>query len=348
MSDYKKTLQLPDTKFPMKANLTQREPEMLKQWEQADAYKAMVDASGQQGTYVLHDGPPYANGHIHIGHALNKVLKDIIVKSRNLQGFRAEYVPGWDCHGLPIELKVEQELGEKKKTMPAHAVRKCCRKYASKYIDIQRKEFKRLGLFGAWDKPYMSMQPAYEAATARELGNFAATGSLVRSKKPIHWCCSCQTALAEAEVEYADHTSHSVFVRFPLQDPRVTEVLGIEPVNSFVVIWTTTPWTLPDNMAVAVHPEYEYVVVKHDGATYVLAEGLLEECAKNFGWEGYEILNRVEGRALEHLQATHPFYDRPSPIVLADYVTLDTGSGCVHTAPGHGREDYATGLRYGL
>lgn len=350
MSDYKKTLQLPETKFPMKANLTQREPEMLKHWDQTDAYGAMVRSSGQQGTYVLHDGPPYANGSIHMGHALNKILKDIVVKSRNLQGFKSEYVPGWDCHGLPIEHKVEQELGEKKRTMPAHAVRKCCRQYAQKYLDIQRKEFKRLGIFGTWDKPYVTMNPSYEAATARELGNFAASGSLVRSKKPIYWCCSCQTALAEAEVEYHDHTSTSVHVRFPLTDPRVAEVLpGVDPAKAFIVIWTTTPWTLPDNMAVAVHPDFDYVAVRHNGEVHVFASGLLEQCLKAFKWgEDYEVLATVPGRALEGLQASHPFYDRPSPVVLADYVTLDTGTGCVHTAPGHGREDYETGLRYGL
>lgn len=349
MSDYKKTLQLPVTKFPMKANLTQREPEMLRQWEETNAYGTMVEASGQQGTYVLHDGPPYANGNIHIGHALNKILKDIIIKSRNLQGYRAEYVPGWDCHGLPIELKVEQQLGEKKRTMPAHAVRKCCRQYADKYLDIQRKEFKRLGILGTWDKPYKTMDPSYESATARELGNFAASGSLVRSKKPIYWCCSCQTALAEAEVEYHDHTSHSVFVRFPLRDSRVSEVLdGVDSASAYIVIWTTTPWTLPDNMAVAVHPEFEYVAVQHQGNVYILAEALLEQCAKTFKWDEYEILTRVQGQALEGLVATHPFYERSSPVVLADYVTLETGTGCVHTAPGHGREDYETGLRYGL
>ena len=349
MSDYKKTLHLPDTKFPMKANLTQREPEMLKYWEKSGAYTAMVEASGQKGTYVLHDGPPYANGHIHLGTALNKILKDMVVKSRNMQGFSAQYVPGWDCHGLPIELKVEHELGEKKREMPAHAVRKRCRQYAEKYLDIQRKEFKRLGVFGAWDKPYMTMHPSYEAATARELGNFVAKGNVVRSKKPIYWCCSCQTALAEAEVEYYDHTSPSLFVRFPLTDEGLTKIFPqADPASSFVVIWTTTPWTLPDNMAVALHPEFEYSLVKHDGSFYVLASGLLESCFKTFGWENAEVVATCKGAALEGLKARHPFYDRVSPLVLADYVTLDAGTGCVHTAPGHGREDYETGLRYGL
>ncbi|WP_035064312.1 isoleucine--tRNA ligase [Nitratidesulfovibrio termitidis] len=351
MSDYKKTLHLPDTKFPMKANLTQREPEMLKFWEGIDAYAAMAQASGQKGQYVLHDGPPYANGHIHLGTALNKILKDMVVKSRNMQGYAARYVPGWDCHGLPIEHKVEQELGEKKKELPAHVVRKRCRQYAEKYLDIQRKEFRRLGVLGAWDKPYMTMDPAYESATARELGNFVAAGNVVRSKKPIYWCCSCQTALAEAEVEYYDHTSPSVFVRFPLRDAKAAEVLGLsaaDAASAYIVIWTTTPWTLPDNMAVAVHPDHDYAVVRHDGAHYVLAAALVESSAKTFGWESYEIVATVPGAKLEGLAAAHPFYDRPSPVVLADYVVLDSGTGCVHTAPGHGREDYETGLRYGL
>lgn len=215
MSDYKKTLNLPATSFPMKANLTQREPEMLRWWEENNTYATMLDASGSRGTFRLHDGPPYANGHLHLGHALNKILKDIIIKSRNMQGERSVYVPGWDCHGLPIELKVEHELGEKKKDLPSYAVRRRCRQYADKFVDIQRKEFKRLGAFGDWEHPYKTMNPEYESATATELANFVEKGNVVRSKKPIYWCCSCQTALAEAEVEYADHKSPSIYVRFP-------------------------------------------------------------------------------------------------------------------------------------
>ena len=349
MSDYKSTLNLPKTSFPMKANLAQREPETLKRWEEAGTYEAMVRASGSKGSYVLHDGPPYANGHIHMGHALNKILKDIIVKSRNMQGYAAQYVPGWDCHGLPIELKVEQELGEKKKTLPPHVVRNCCREYAKKWINTQRKEFKRLGVLGVWDKPYMSLTPDYEAATSHELANFVEKGSLVRSKKPIYWCCSCHTALAEAEVEYADHTSPSVYVRFPLPDPGLTQVFPqADPARAAVVIWTTTPWTLPDNMAVCLHPDFVYVLVQAGDAQYILAEELLEGCASTFGWEQYEILGRAEGARLEGLKARHPFYDRESMLILGGHVTLDAGTGCVHTAPGHGREDYEVGLKYGL
>ncbi len=348
-TDYKKTLNLPATSFPMKANLTQREPEMLRFLEKMDVYGARIAPEPEKGRYVLHDGPPYANGSIHMGHALNKILKDFIVKAHNMQGFKAEYVPGWDCHGLPIEHKVEQELGEKKKDMPAHAVRKRCRAYAAKYIDIQRKEFKRLGVFGVWDQPYLSMDPAYEAATARELANFYENGSVVRSKKAIHWCTSCRTALAEAEVEYEDHTSPSIYVRFPLNDPKIRELFpAADPAKTYVLIWTTTPWTIPDNMAVAAHPEFDYVLVAVNGEYYLLAEGLLEANAKIYGWEDLKIVGRAKGAALEGLVAKHPFYDRESPLILGDHVTLDAGTGIVHTAPGHGREDYEVGVKYGL
>ncbi|MBB5144759.1 isoleucine--tRNA ligase [Desulfovibrio intestinalis] len=349
MSDYKKTLNLPQTAFPMKANLAQREPETLKKWEAMNACGIMVEASGSKGSYILHDGPPYANGHIHMGTALNKILKDIIVKSRNMAGYTSRYVPGWDCHGLPIEHKVEQELKEKKKTLPAHVVRKLCREYASKWIDVQRKEFKRLGVLGNWEDPYMSMKPAYEAATADELANFVATGGVVRSKKPIHWCCSCHTALAEAEVEYYDHTSPSVYVRFSLPDEGLKKVFAAaDPSRANVVIWTTTPWTLPDNMGVCLHPEFTYALVEAAGSQYILAEELLESCAAAFGWSDYTILDRAPGAKLEGLKARHPFYDRDSLVILGQHVTLEAGTGCVHTAPGHGREDYDVGLKYGL
>ena len=352
MSDYKKSLNLPRTDFPMKANLSQREPEMLRFWEERKAYDAMLNASGRAGSFLLHDGPPYANGHIHLGTALNKILKDITVKSRNMQGQRSHYVPGWDCHGLPIELKVEHELGEKKKDLPVHAVRRRCRQYADKFLDIQRKEFKRLGVFGMWEKPYKTMDPSYEAATAGELARFVERGNVVRSKKPIYWCTSCKTALAEAEVEYADHTSSSIHVRFPLNDARLHDLFdGLnqgDEARAFVVIWTTTPWTLPSNMAVALHPDFDYALVRHDDAYYLLAAELVEASAKAFGWNAWDVLGTVAGHKLEGLQARHPFFDRPSPLVLGNHVTLDAGTGCVHTAPGHGREDYETGLKYKL
>ncbi len=349
MSDYKKTLNLPKTDFPMKANLAQREPEMLKKWDALNAYETMVVASGSKGTYVLHDGPPYANGHIHMGHALNKILKDIIVKSRNMQGYAAHYVPGWDCHGLPIEHKVEQELKEKKKTLPAPVVRRLCREYAAKWLDTQRKEFKRLGVLGDWEKPYRSMLPEYEAATAHELANFVEKGSVMRAKKPIYWCCSCHTALAEAEVEYADHTSPSIFVRFRLPDENLTKhIPAADVLRTYVVIWTTTPWTLPDNKAICLHPDFTYALVETDGVQYLLAEELLSTCAAQFGWEKYSIVGRATGTQLAGLIARHPFYDQESPLILGQHVTLDSGTGCVHTAPGHGREDYEAGIKYGL
>ncbi|THB70133.1 MAG: isoleucine--tRNA ligase, partial [Desulfovibrio sp.] len=251
--------------------------------------------------------------------------------------------------GLPIEHKVEKELGEKKDSLPPTAIRKRCRSYAEKYLAIQRKEFKRLGVLGEWDQPYLTMHPSYEAATARELGNFMASGSVARSKKPIYWCLSCQTALAEAEVEYHDHTSPSIFVRFPFTDPDLAKVLPqADPAKTFIVIWTTTPWTIPSNMGVAVHPEFDYVLLKHEGEFYILAEYLAQACQEKFGWDSVEKLVTFKGEILENLSARHPFYDRESKLVLADYVTLDSGTGCVHTAPGHGREDYETGLKYGL
>ncbi|MBO4300182.1 MAG: isoleucine--tRNA ligase [Desulfovibrio sp.] len=349
MNDYKKTLNLPKTAFPMKANLAQREPETLKRWDTFKAYEAMIEASGSQGTYMLHDGPPYANGHIHMGHALNKILKDIIVKSRNMQGYASRYVPGWDCHGLPIEHKVEQELKQKKKTLPAPVVRKLCREYATKWLDTQRNEFKRLGVLGDWDNPYRSMLPAYEAATAHELANVVGKGGVVRSKKPIYWCCSCHTALAEAEVEYADHTSPSIYVRFRLPDDRLRQIFPEADLQrTYVIIWTTTPWTLPDNMAVCLHPEFSYVLVETEAAQYLLAEELLSSCADLFGWRNHRILGRATGTQLANLKARHPFYDRDSLLILGQHVTLDAGTGCVHTAPGHGREDYDVGLKYGL
>ncbi len=348
MSDYKKTLLLPKTGFPMKANLKQCEPEMLKFWEETKAYDSMVAAGNPDDNYVLHDGPPYANGHIHMGTALNKVLKDIVVKSRNMQGQRAQYVPGWDCHGLPIEHKVEQELKKKDKELDTLTIRKVCRSYASKWLDTQRKEFKRLGVFGVWDDPYMTMKPEYEAATARELGRFMERNGVVRGKKPIYWCCDCRTALAEAEVEYEDHSSPSIYVRFPLNDENFKKIADIDTSKLYIVIWTTTPWTIPDNMGVAVHPDFDYVLVEVNGEFHILAEGLLEECAGRFGWDSPTIQATFKGAALENLKAKHPIYDRESLVVLADYVTMETGTGCVHTAPGHGREDFETGLKYGL
>ncbi|MCK5722307.1 MAG: isoleucine--tRNA ligase, partial [Gammaproteobacteria bacterium] len=295
------------------------------------------------------DGPPYANGAIHIGHAVNKVLKDIIIKSKTLAGFDAPYVPGWDCHGLPIEHRVDTELGHRKREMSQVEIRRYCREYAKKYIDIQRNEFKRLGVFGEWEDPYLTMNFPYEATIVREFGKFALSGSLVRSKKPIYWCISCKTALAEAEVEYEEHTSPSIFVKFPMISDLSKSYPVLAGKEVSIVIWTTTPWTLPANLAIALHPDFEYVAVETgNNQVLILAKGLLDVCMDTFGIESYEIIQEFKAADLENLEARHPLYDRPSVIVIAPYVTLEAGTGCVHTAPGHGREDYETGLEYGL
>jgi len=347
--DYKKTLNLPKTKFPMKANLAQREPQRLEEWEQRHLYEEIRQRSNGRPRFILHDGPPYANGHIHIGTALNKILKDIIIRSRQMMGFDAVYVPGWDCHGLPIEHNVDKELGSKKKEMSLNQVRQRCRRYAEKFIDIQRAEFKRLGVMGEWENPYLTMSYGYEATIAAECCRFALDGSLFRSKKPIHWCCSCQTALAEAEIEYADEASPSIFVKFPFVD----DLGDIDPIlkdrRVDCVIWTTTPWTLPANLAIALHPDFVYAAVEDaDGNIYILAKELVDSCMSRFGLDGYRIVSELAAADLEKKRCRHPFYERDSIIVLGDHVTLEAGTGCVHTAPGHGREDYEVGLTYGL
>jgi len=347
--NYKETLNLPKTVFPMKANLVEKEPEMLERWESIDLYKLIRQSSMGRKRFHLHDGPPYANGHIHMGTAFNKVLKDIIIKSRQMAGFDAPYVPGWDCHGLPIEHRVDGELGARKKEMSQAEIRGFCRRYAEKYIDIQRNEFKRLGVLGEWENPYLTMNYPYEATIIREFGKFALSGSLVRSKKPIYWCISCKTALAEAEVEYDEHTSPSIFVKFPMISDldQLTPVLKGKQVS--MIIWTTTPWTIPANLAIALHPGLKYAAVETgDNKVMILAEGLVDICMDTFGIESYEVLKLFKAAELENLEARHPLYDRPSKIVLAPYVTLEAGTGCVHTAPGHGREDYETGLQYDL
>ncbi len=345
--DYKKTLNLPKTKFPMKANLAQREPEQLKAWEENALYDQIRKASAGREQYILHDGPPYANGHIHIGTAMNKILKDIIVRSKQMAGHDAVYVPGWDCHGLPIEHNVDKELGPKKSKMPQAAFRRRCRSYAEKFIDIQRKEFKRLGVMGEWDNPYLTMNYRYEAIIARECCKFGLDGSLFRSKKPIHWCCSCQTALAEAEIEYQDEASPSIFVKFAVLDDLSQTYPALNGKKVFFVIWTTTPWTIPANLAVALHPDFIYAAVDTGpGGVYILARDLVDTCMLGFGIKDYKILAEMEAGALERKRCQHPLYDRESLVVLGEHVTLEAGTGCVHTAPGHGREDYDVGLRY--
>ena len=349
--DYKDTLNLPKTDFPMRGNLPQNEPKQVEKWDKERAYFQILEANQGKPRFILHDGPPYANGNIHIGHALNKILKDIIIKYKAMTGHSAPYVPGWDCHGLPIELQVEKNVGRAKKLAMSKAeIRTLCKEYAEKYISIQREEFKRLGVLGDWEKPYRTLEPQYEAQEVRELGKFVATGALYRKKKPVYWCASCVTALAEAEVEYEDHTSTSVYVKFAVKDPK--GLFAIDPaLGTFFVIWTTTPWTLPANQAIAVHPKFTYRRVKTAQGELIINQELVESVMKAIRLEAkdYEILPGAwTGAELEGIVCRHPWLDRESKIVLGDYVTQDQGTGGVHIAPGHGQEDYEVGMRYGL
>ena len=355
MPEWKDTCNLPRTAFAMKANLQATEPEAIARWEAMDLYGQLRAARQGRPTFLLHDGPPYANGDIHIGHALNKILKDFVVKSRSMAGFDAPYVPGWDCHGLPIELKVDRELGPKKREMPVADFRRACRAYASKYVDIQRRDFKRLAIFGAWDEPYLTMRYEYQAAIVRALGTFVERGMVYKGKKPVHWCIHCRTALAEAEVEYEPHASPSIYVEFPLAGEsradlvsRVPEAasFGDRPVST--LIWTTTPWTIPSNLAVAFHPDLTYAAYDAGGTIVIVARDLGETIGARTGRAFGAPLATFEGRVMERLVFRHPLYARDSLGVVADYVTLEQGTGVVHTAPGHGADDYGTGVRYGL
>ncbi|ORJ54910.1 isoleucine--tRNA ligase [Geothermobacter hydrogeniphilus] len=347
--DYKQTLNLPKTDFPMRGNLPKREPEMLQRWQQLKLEEKLAAAGKGKPTFTLHDGPPYANGHIHIGHALNKILKDIIIKSKRMQGFHAPYVPGWDCHGLPIELKVDQKLGKQKREMSKSQIRKECRNYAREWVSIQSEEFQRLGIFGDWQHPYLTMTDGYEAATARELARFAERGGLFKGKKPVHWCSSCVTALAEAEVEYADHSSPSIYVKFRFNGElpdELREVVGDKPLD--FVIWTTTPWTIPANLGICLNPALDYVVVESGDELLVLAEGLRQNVMQALGREDGKVIATFDAGLFERQTCRHPLYARDSLIILGDHVTLEAGTGCVHTAPGHGMDDYIVGLKYGL
>ena len=348
MMDYKATLHLPQTSFPMKANLVEREPAILRFWEEMGLYERLREQRKDKPRWVLHDGPPYANGHIHIGHALNKILKDFVVKSKSMAGYNAAFIPGWDCHGLPIEHQVEKELGKRKDEMSLAERRRHCREYAEKFVEIQRAEFRRLGVLGDWDRPYRTMDFPYEATIVSQLGKFVGGGSLYKGLKPVHWCSSCQTALAEAEVEYEDHASLSIFVKFPLHsDPSgILPCLAQQKVS--VVIWTTTPWTLPANLAVAFHPQSDYLAVKVASEVFILASALLPQLKGKLGWGDPQVLGSFKGKIMDGTKCQHPFLNQESLCILADYVTLDQGTGAVHTAPGHGAEDYESGIRYGL
>jgi isoleucyl-tRNA synthetase len=348
--DYKETLNLPQTDFPMKANLSQREPEMLKNWEKIGIYEKIRETAKGKKPYILHDGPPYANGNIHLGTALNKIIKDIVVKAKNMAGFDGVYVPGWDCHGLPIEHQVDKELGSKKAAMSQVEKRRACRVYAEKFVGIQREQFKRLGVFGEWENPYLTMAYPYEAATVAEFGKLYLNGSVYKGKKPVYWCATCKTALAEAEVEYADHSTPSIYVKFAFKSDisQALPKLDGEIVN--MVIWTTTPWTIPANLAIAVKDDFIYAAVKIDDEVLIVAKDMLDYCLDAFGYKNkkYEILDEFQGAVLEGQKCVHPLIKRDSVLILAPFVTLEAGTGAVHIAPGHGQEDYEIGLEYGL
>ena len=337
MVELKDTLLMPKTKFPMRGNLPNKEPEFLKRWEEMDLYRKVLEKNAGKPSYVLHDGPPYANGNIHIGHALNKILKDFIVKYKNMNGFVSNYVPGWDTHGLPIE-QVLGNNGVDRKSMPATKFRNKCKDYALKQVDKQRADFKKLGVIGDWENPYLTLDPKFEAEQIRVFGKMVDKGYIYKGLKPIYWSPSSESALAEAEIEYRDHTSPSIYVGFEL----VSEDGVVEKGTKFV-IWTTTPWTLPANLGIAVHPDFEYQEVKVNGENYLLAKERVNFLAEQFGWENFELGKTVLGKELEYLLCQHPFLDRTSTVILADYVTLDSGTGLVHTAPGHGVDDFIVG-----
>jgi isoleucyl-tRNA synthetase len=352
MADWKDTLNLPKTGFSMKANLQAAEPQMLAHWDTIDLYRQLRELRRGAPVFILHDGPPYANGDIHLGTALNKILKDVVVRSRSMMGFDSPYVPGWDCHGLPIELKVDRELGPRKREMPVADFRRACRQYALRFVDIQRKQFKRLGVMGDWADPYLTLDFRYQAAIVRALGTFVGRGMVYKGKKPVHWCIHCRTALAEAEVEYESHTSPSIYAEFPLSDADRAEldarVPGLRGHTVSTLIWTTTPWTIPSNLALAFHPEAIYGAYPFDGRVVIVAEALAERLSQELGRPFGVPVAKAPGTAFERIRFRHPLYDRDSLGLLADYVTLDTGTGVVHTAPGHGSDDYHSGVRYGL
>jgi len=341
--DYRKTLNLPRTDFPMKANLPAREPEIQRVWKEKGMYERVLEATAGKPAFILHDGPPYANGDLHLGTALNKVLKDIIIRYKTMRGHYCPYVPGWDCHGQPIEFNVEKLLGEEKSKLDNMQVRRRCHEYALDFVERQSQQFQRLGVRGDFDDPYLTLKPSYEAVNIRVLSKLLERGLIFRNRKPIHWCPRCVTALAEAELEYKDKVSPSIYVKFPLLEalPRRSE-------QAAMVIWTTTPWTLPANVAIALHPDTDYVLLDANGDYLVLGEPLLERSLAEMGIEKSEVIAKFKGKELRGLQARHPWRDRPTTIVTSEYVTTEAGTGAVHIAPGHGQEDYQVGLEYDL
>ena len=352
MPEWKDTVNLPRTDFPMKANLPVAEPQTLARWAGMNLYDKIRASRRDAPKFVLHDGPPYANGNIHLGTALNKILKDLVVKSRSMAGFDAPYVVGYDCHGLPIELKVDRELGPRKAQMSVAEFCRACRAYAERFIGSMTEQFERLAILGTWNDPYLTMNFKYQAAIARAFARFVEKGLVYKGKKPVHWCIHCKTALAEAEVEYEDHSSPSIYVEFPLPDERASDLVarvpGLKGRKVSVLIWTTTPWTIPSNLAIAFHPEFDYAAFDVDGRAVIVAEALAPAVASATGRTFGPLVARMKGDVFEHIRFRHPLYERDSVGVLGTYVTLEAGTGAVHTAPGHGADDFATGLRYGL
>ena len=346
--DLKQTINLPKTDFSMKANLPQKEPKILERWENERLYHQIRASRQGRPLYVLHDGPPYANGRIHLGTAFNKILKDFIVKSKTMSGYDSPYVPGWDCHGLPIEIKVDNELGGRKQKMSAAEIRRECRKYAEKFVNIQRQDFKRLGVLGRWEDPYLTMSAQYQSVIAGAFVDFLDRGYVYKGLKPVYWCIKDRTALAEAEVEYENHTSPSIWVRFPLISDAASVDAALAGRKVYGLIWTTTPWTIPANMAIAYNPKFAYAAVDVNGDVYIVAEELLKITAEKLGWAEPRIVATFPGERLEGAVFRHPFLERDSQGILADHVTLEQGTGAVHTAPGHGQEDYAVGQKYGI
>lgn len=340
--DYKDTLLMPKTEFPMRGNLPKREPEIQKKWEEQNIYHAVQERTKGRPLFVLHDGPPYANGDIHMGHALNKILKDFIVRYKSMSGYHAPYVPGWDTHGLPIEQALTNK-GVKRKEMSIAQFRKLCEEYAYKQIDNQREQFKRIGVRGDWENPYITLKPHYEAQQIKVFGEMAKKGYIYKGLKPVYWSPSSESALAEAEIEYKDKRSASIYVAFKVKDGK-----GVLDNDTKIVIWTTTPWTIPANLGISVHPELTYVVVNVNDNKYLVAEALLESCSNEIGWENPQVVRKIKGSELEYVVAVHPFYDRDSLVMVGEHVTTEAGTGCVHTAPGHGEDDFLIGQKYGL
>ncbi|MFH1229963.1 MAG: class I tRNA ligase family protein [Planctomycetota bacterium] len=356
-TDYQKTLNLPQTNFSMKADLVKKEPLIRQEWEKQDIYQQIIKKSQGKNKYILHDGPPYANGDVHVGTALNKILKDTVVKYKTMRGYHSPYIPGWDCHGLPIEHRVVTQLGEKAKTLPKSQIREECEKYARHYIDIQRKQFQNLGIFGDWDNPYLTLNPSYEASVIEVFRDLVKNGYVYRKLKPIHWCMQCETALAEAELEYADETCPSIYVKFPMDGKLLSKLnLNLNPSLKYsFLIWTTTPWTLPANVAIALNPAYEYAFVEHNGEVFIFADALVQKVMDMVGIKDYKIIGKVTGSKLEGLTYPHPFVKRTCQVILADYVTLEdaptpSDTGALRTrraSERHRHSSYRTRTRRG-